>query len=43
MYVLASTKILKAAKTNIVEPDQTAPVEAVWSGSTMFESMLKVK
>ena len=37
---LSSTKIFEASKTNIVDPDQTAPVGAVWSGSTMFASML---
>ena len=23
-------------ETNIVNPEQTAPIEAVWSGSTLF-------
>ena len=41
MYVfLSSTKIVEASQTNIVDPDQTAPVGAVWSGLTMFASML---
>ena len=41
MYVfLSSTKIFEAPYTNSVDPDQTAPVGAVWSGSTMFASML---
>ena len=26
---------------NSVDPDQTAPIGAVWSGSTLFASMLK--
>ena len=26
--------------TNNVDPDQTAPVRAVWSGSTLFASIL---
>ena len=26
--------------TNRVDPDQTAPIEAVWSGSTLFASIL---
>ena len=37
---LSSTKIVEASETNSVDPDQTAPVGAVWSGSTMFASML---
>ena len=37
---LSPTKIFEASRTNSVEPDQTAPVGAVWSGSTMFASML---
>ena len=40
MFFLSSTKIFEATKTNRVDPDQTAPVGAVWSGSTMFASML---
>ena len=40
MYFLSSTKIFEASKTNSVDPDQTAPVGAVRSGSTMFASML---
>ena len=40
LYVLSSTKIFEASQTNSVDPDQTAPVGAVWSGSTMFDSML---
>ena len=40
MYVLLSTKICEASKTNSADPDQTAPVGAVGSGSTMFASML---
>ena len=27
--------------TNSVDPDQTAPIEAVWSGSFLFASILK--
>ena len=26
---------------NSVDPDQTAPIGAVWSGSTLFASILK--
>ena len=37
---LQSTKIFEASQTNSVDPDQTAPKGAVWSGSTMFASML---
>ena len=37
---LSSTKIFEASQTNSVDPDQTAPVGAVRSGSTMFASML---
>ena len=40
MYVLSSTKIFEASQTNSVHPDQTAPVGAVLSGSTLFFSML---
>ena len=29
MYVLSSTKIFEASQTNSVDPNQTAPVEAV--------------
>ena len=36
----ASTKIFEASQTNSVDPDQIASVGAVWSGSTMFASML---
>ena len=32
--------IFEASYTNSVDPDQTAPVGAVWSGSTIFASML---
>ena len=28
--------------TNSVDPDQTAPIWAVWSGSILFASILKV-
>ena len=27
---------------NSLDPDQTAPIGAVWSGSTLFASMLNV-
>ena len=37
---LLSTKIGEASKTNSADQDQAAPVGAVWSGSTMFASML---
>ena len=37
---LSSIKMFEASQTNIVDPDQTAPVGAVWSGSTMFASFL---
>ena len=37
---LSPTKIFEASQTNSVDPDQTAPVGAVWSGSTMFAFML---
>ena len=40
MGFLLSTKIFEASLTNSVDPDQTAPVGAVRSGSTMFASML---
>ena len=36
---LSPTKIFEASKTNSVDPDQTAPVGAVSSGSTMFASL----
>ena len=28
--------------TNIVDQDQTAPIGAVWSGSTLFATILKL-
>ena len=37
---LSSAKIFEASYTNSVDSDQTAPVGAVWSGATMFASML---
>ena len=37
---LLSTKVCEASKTNSADPDQTAPVGAVWSGSTKFAAML---
>ena len=37
---LLSTKICEASYTNNAEPDQTAPIGAVRSWSTMFASML---
>ena len=37
---LASTKIFEASQTNSVDPDQSAPVGAVWSVSIMFAPML---
>ena len=37
---LSSTKLFEASKINSVDPDQTAPVGAVWSGFTMFASLL---
>ena len=37
---LSSNKIFEASQTNSVDPDQTAPVGAVESGSTMFAFML---
>ena len=41
MYVfLLSAKFFEASYINSVDPDQTAPVGAVWSGSTMFASLL---
>ena len=36
---LLSTKICEASKTDGADPDQTALVGVVWSGSTMFASM----
>ena len=33
--------ILKVIFTNSVDPDQTAPLGAVWSGSTLFACMQK--
>ena len=43
MYVfLLSTKIFEDSQTNNLDPDQTAPVGAVWSGSIMFASMLRL-
>ena len=38
--LLSSTEIFEASMTNIVDPDQTAPVGAVWYGSTLFASLL---
>ena len=35
-------KCLKASMANNVEPDQTAPIGAVCSGSTLFASMLNL-
>ena len=32
--------VLEASSTNSVDPDQTAPIGAVWSGSTLFASLL---
>ena len=37
---LLSTKIFETSCTNNVDLDQTAPVGAVLSGSTLFASML---
>ena len=37
---LSSTKEFEASQTNNVDPDQTAPIGAVWAGSTMFAPML---
>ena len=34
--------ILEVIFANIVDPDQTAPLGAVWSGSTLFAYMQKV-
>ena len=36
--LLLSAQIFEAFLTNSVEPDQTAPVGAVLSGSTLFAS-----
>ena len=33
--------VYEASMTNSVDPDQTAPIRAVWSGSTLFASILK--
>ena len=33
--------ILKVISANSVDPDQTAPLGAVWSGSTLFACMQK--
>ena len=33
--------MFEASQTNIVDPDQTAPVGAVCSGSTLFASILE--
>ena len=47
IYLLVTTEVvwfcrlckcLDASSTNIVDPDQTAPVGAVWSRSTLFDS-----
>ena len=38
--LLASVEIFEASSTNSVDPDQTAPVRAVRSGSTLFTSIL---
>ena len=35
--LLSTSEIFEASSTNSVDPDQTAPVGAVWSGSTLFE------
>ena len=32
----------KIAYANSVDPDQTAPVDAVWSGSTLFAIPLSI-
>ena len=41
MYVFVpSTKLFEDSQINSVDPDQTAPVGAVWSGSKLFASML---
>ena len=37
---LSPTKIFEASQTDSVDPDQTAPLGAVWSGSTLLASML---
>ena len=34
-------KFLEASWSNSVDPDQTAPIGAVWSGSTLFAFLLK--
>ena len=34
--------VLEASSTNSVDPDQTAPVGAFWSGSTLLASILKL-
>ena len=34
--------ILKVISANSVDPDQTAPLGAVWSGSTLFAGMQEI-
>ena len=38
--LLSSAEIFEASSTNSVDPDQTTPVGTVWSGSTLFASIL---
>ena len=39
--VVCFVMILKVIFANSVDPDQTAPLGAVWSGSTLFACMQK--
>ena len=41
-YVVLCWNIIEASLTNSVDPDQTAPTGAVWSGSTLFVSIHKL-
>ena len=39
---MSSVGPFKTSVANSVDPDQTAPLGAVWSGSTLFACLLKL-
>ena len=41
VYSLICSFFLEACIANNMEPDQTAPIGAVWSGFIVFASMIK--
>ena len=42
VYALICLYTLEAYIANYMDPDQTAPVGAVWSGFIVFASMIKI-